>query len=110
MKARVEMSKVPCFYIVLEELTCYFISSALNIITFLTFCQRSLNVSAFIQEIPFVWHMLRLLLGNLEEYKVECSCISKIGSFSFGTMADTHIFTCKQTSFFLLPLHFIDSV
>lgn len=54
-KARVEMSKVPCFYIELETmLTCYFIRPAFNIITYLTFYQRSLNVSAFRVKIPFV--------------------------------------------------------
>ena len=52
MMAQVEMSKAPCFfYVPLEAvLTCNFIRPAFNIITYLTFYQSSLNVSAFIQE------------------------------------------------------------
>lgn len=47
-KAWVEMSKVPYFYIEVETMpTCYFIRAAFNIITYLTFGMRSLNVSAF---------------------------------------------------------------
>lgn len=53
MTAQVEMSKAPCFfffYVQLEAvLTCNFVRPAFNIITYLTFYQRSLNVSAFIQ-------------------------------------------------------------